>query len=323
MDLLEVFNRPIVTAFVDKDVTINTIFQDGGVFVSTDEIVNALNLNQSVISVPHLLEPDYSLESNYSNNIYNDIAEPRFLEFDSVTARVAYLNEGWAAPALAQQLSGVNPNQLIAKRANKYWTAQTEMRVIASAFGVFNSNKTNADIVNKTATPFSVEAFVATRDSGLSPRGVMITSTANKTKMTLAQLQIPGADPSDVKTVDVYNGYIVVANDKYAKLADGSTLTMLFGKDAFIAASKANPRDMRVETSESRGNGGGVDVLWTRRDILVHPQGFNFTSAKLTGGTKNQALSASLEDLTDATNWTAAGGNALTDTAIRFLVTKG
>lgn len=322
MDLLEVFNRPVATAFVDRDVTQNTIFQSGGVFVSTGEVANALNLNQSVISVPHLLEPDYNLESNYSNTIYNDIAEPRTLDFGSVTARVAYLNEGWAASALAMQLSGVNPNQLIATRANKYWTAQMEMRTVATAMGIYNSNKANATIVTKTATPFSVEAFISAR-STTTARGVMVTSSAIKNQMALAQLQIIGANPADVKTVDTYNGYIVVANDKFTKLADGSTLTMIFGEGAFVAASKANPRDMRVETSESRANGGGVDVLWTRRDILVHPQGFNFTSAKLTGGTKNQALSASLEDLTDATNWTAAGGNALTDTAIRFLVTKG
>ena len=322
MDLLEVFNRPIATAFVDKDVTQNTIFQSGGVFVSTGAVANALNLNQSVISVPHLLEPDYNLESNYSNTIYNDIAEPRTLDFGSVTARVAYLNEGWVASALAMQLSGVNPNQLIATRANKYWTAQMEMRTVATAMGIYNSNKANAAIVTKTATPFSVEAFISAR-STTTARGVMVTSSAIKNQMALAQLQIIGANPADVKTVDIYNDYIVVANDKYTKLADGSTLTMIFGEAAFVAASKANSRDMRVETSESRANGGGVDVLWTRRDILVHPQGFNFTSAKLTGGTKNQALSASLEDLTDATNWTAAGGNALTDTAIRFLVTKG
>ena len=40
MDLLEVFNRPVATAFVDKDVTQNTIFQSGGVFVSAGEVAN-------------------------------------------------------------------------------------------------------------------------------------------------------------------------------------------------------------------------------------------------------------------------------------------
>jgi hypothetical protein len=321
MDILEVFNRPLALSFVDKNPELKTIFQDAGVFVTTGEIANALNGRQSVIAVPHLLEPDYNLESNYSNTIYNDIAEPRTLEFTSTTARIAYLNEGWVASALEQQLSGINPNQLVAARANKYWTAQVQLRTIASALGLYNANKANATLVNKTATPFSVEAFVATRDTGLSAKGVMVTSTANKTKMTLAQLQIPGANPNDVKTVEVYNGYIVVANDKFAKLADGSTLTTLFGQGAFVAASKPNSRDMRVETSESRANGGGVDTLWTRRDVLVHPQGYDFTSAKITGGTKNQALSASFEDLQDASNWVLKG--SAEDTAVRFLVTKG
>lgn len=321
MYTLDAFNRDLAVTFRDKEVTQNTIFQDGGVFVTTDEIAAALNLNQAKITVPHMLEPDYNLEANYSNDIFNDIAEPRVAEFTAVEARVAYLNEGWTASKLAQLLTKVNPNELIAKRANVYWAKQVEMRVIASAMGLFNANVANADIVNKSAVAFDAAGFIATREQGLSASGVMVTSSANKSKMTLSQLNIIGANPNDIKTVEVFNGYIVVANDRYTKLKDGSTITYLFGQGAFVAASKPNVRDLRVETSEARGNGGGFDTLWTRRDVLVHPQGYSFTSAKITGGTKNQALSASLTDLTDATNW-ALAGNGLTDTAVRFYISK-
>lgn len=320
MDLLEIFNRPVATTFVDKNPELKSIFRDAGVFVTSGEIVNALNSNQPAVIIPHLLEPDYNLEANYSNDIYNDIAEPRMLEFGATRARVAYMNEGWTASALALQLSAANPNELIAKRANKYWTAQMQMRAIATAYGIYNMQAKDKKLTT-TADKFDAAAFIGAKSSITTGiKGIMVTSQANKMTMVLSQLQIPGTNPNELKTVDVYNDYIVVTNDKYTKLAGGETLSILFGESAMVAESKPNPRDLRVETAEARGNGGGVDTLWTRRDAIVHPQGFNFTSAKITGGTKNQALSASLTDLTDPTNWELAGG--VEDTAIRFLVTK-
>ena len=62
---------------------------------------------------------------------------------------------------------------------------------------------------------------------------------------------------------------------------------------------------MTYSATELTGNGAGHELLHTRRNVLVHPQGFSFVAAAntLTGGTKNQALFASWSDLTTAANW--------------------
>lgn len=85
----------------------------------------------------------------------------------------------------------------------------------------------------------------------------------------------------------------------------------------------ADQDDLELErTANTTGNGAGHTTLWTRRNVLIHPQGFSFIAedSTLTGGTKNEALSASWTDLTAAANWRLdADADA---TPIRFLITN-
>lgn len=320
--LLETFDREYTATLVDKNPEYKSIFATAGVFTTSSEVSQLLRTKQKEIVIPSLLEPDYNLESNYSNTIYNDVAEPRNISFSEYKARIAFLNEGWVESALERELTGISPNELIARRINKYWERQTEMRAIASIFGVYNKLAKDASVVTTATRVFDVDAFIdATATlSGDESKGLIVVNSKVKAKMRKDQMLVPFTDPSNLTSVDTYNGYTVAVDDKLTTLAAGKFLTMILDKGAVIADSVANVRDLRTESSEARGNGGGMDVLWTRRNVLVHPQGFSFTSAVITGGTKNQALSPSLTDLTDATNWEVAG--KATDAKVRFLITN-
>jgi hypothetical protein len=113
---------------------------------------------------------------------------------------------------------------------------------------------------------------------------------------------------ADLPPVEVYNGRVVVISDKGTVIGTGANakyVSVLVNQNAFAAESVPNARDLILSATEQTGNGGGHVTLWTRRDMLIHPMGFSFdTGAVLTGGTKNEALSASWSDLTDAANWT-------------------
>lgn len=88
----------------------------------------------------------------------------------------------------------------------------------------------------------------------------------------------------------------------------GSTVkyvSYFLNEGAFAGESVADREDLELERTASTGNGGGHTALWTRRNMLIHPTGFSFVAdpATLTGGTKNEAISASWSDLTTAANW--------------------
>ncbi|WP_282672503.1 hypothetical protein [Moraxella nonliquefaciens] len=93
-------------------------------------------------------------------------------------------------------------------------------------------------------------------------------------------------------------------------------------RGAFAADMVADQDDLELERTANTGNVSGHTTLWTRRNILIHPQGFSFIGepSTLTGGTKNEALSPSWTDLTTAANWRLdADADA---TPIRFLITN-
>ena len=49
---------------------------------------------------------DASVEPNYSNDQYQDIAVPQKIGTGSLRARNAHLNEGWGVMSLVQELAG-------------------------------------------------------------------------------------------------------------------------------------------------------------------------------------------------------------------------
>ena len=61
---------------------------------------------------------------------------------------------------------------------------------------------------------------------------------------------------------------------------------------------------LEYDREPARGNGGGAETLWSRRDFIVHPFGYSFTSDTITGnGTETRPASASWADLVLADNW--------------------
>ena len=120
-----------------------------------------------------------------------------------------------------------------------------------------------------------------------------------------------------------YQGYRVIVDDSMTVVGTGGSrkfISIIFGNGA-IGYGEGNPTNpLAYEREESRGNGGGVETLWTRKTWLLHPFGYSFTSAVITGnGTETVARSASWQDLANASNW-----NRVVDrkhVPIAFLVT--
>lgn len=84
-----------------------------------------------------------------------------------------------------------------------------------------------------------------------------------------------------------------------------NNVSIIFGAGAIGYGNGTPEHALEYDRQPDRGNGGGVEVLWTRKTIILHPFGYKFTSAVITGnGTETHPMSASWSDLANVTNWT-------------------
>jgi hypothetical protein len=93
-------------------------------------------------------------------------------------------------------------------------------------------------------------------------------------------------------------------------------MSILFGGAAFGYAMGTPKVPTEVFRYPSQGNGGGVEELHQRKEIVMHPSGFNFTSATVSGGT-----SATNADLQLAANWTRVEYRE--NVPLSFMITNG
>lgn len=337
LELYEVFSRELAVSYRDElDLSPTNPFYASGAFANDPAISAALRSGQATVKIPFIGDLDANVEPNYSNTVFTDIAEPETLKGGKVTARVAYMNRGYRTSDLRSDLAGDEPNRAIVKRIEANWQRTLEHRAIAAAYGLYNSLQADtankADfIVNTGTTGFDVDAFIdteATLEMANQGSGVIVVSPQVAANMRKQRLIEKVATSDNLPPVEMYNGRIVVVatttkgtKANWTRIGvgkDAKNLTILCDFGSFAADVVAARRDMAIEKTESTGNGGGHDTLWTRRNAIIHPQGFDFIAKddQLTGGTENEALSPSLDDLANGKFWQLKGHSQ-----IRFLVT--
>ena len=317
--LESVFDRDLLLSYMSADPIRHTPFWQSGAFASDNRIPKLLAAGSQDFTVPYIMDIDGNLESNYSNTILTDIAMPRSIEAGKMKGMVNYLNEGFVEANLTRALTGVEPLREIAKQIEGLWAQQAEIRAVATVEGVLNFDQANGkklslDISKSTAdatSKFTVDAFIdseSTMARKYQGTGAIVVHPKIAAAMRKQNLIEKVTTSADLPPVEVYNGRVVVISDKGTVIGTGANakyVSVLVNQNAFAAESVPNARDLILSATEQTGNGGGHVTLWTRRDMLIHPMGFSFnTSAVLTGGTKNEALSASWSDLTTAANWT-------------------
>ena len=334
--LREIFNKNVVLSYQVKDNLQRSKFWQSGAFVSDPRLHPLLTSGSRTFEVPYINPIDGNLEANYGNTILTDIAMPRTIDGSKSKGRLAFLNEGFVESRLESYLMGQSPLQHVAQMIDNYWLAQAENRAVATVIGLLNYDQANGktlttDISKATAddaSGFNVDAFIdaeGTLDESHQGLGILIVHPLIATKMRKQKLVEKVTTSDNLTPVEVYNGRTVVTSTKGTVIGTGKNakyVSFLLGRGAFAADMVASQDDLELERTANTGNGAGHTTLWTRRNVLIHPQGFSFIAedSALTGGTKNEALSASWTDLTKAENWRKDADNAATP--IRFLITN-
>lgn len=299
----------VVQSYMDTDPVTRTPFFESGLIVSNPIIAELAQSSTQIVELPFWGRIDASVEPNYSNDVYEDIAVPRAIGTGVMRARNAHLNEGFGSMDLVSEITGRDPLQRVASLLDNYWREEAELRIVATLRGILNDavQANNGMVFQATAAAgitFNglIDAQLTLGDAFGTIGGYVMNSAAFGTLVKEGLAAVKRTPDTNVLERTL-NGLPVIVNDT-AMTLNGKPVVALIGPGAF-AYGMANPRiPLEYDREPARGNGGGAETLWTRRNMIVHPLGYNFNSTSITGnGTETVKRGAGWTDLANAANW--------------------
>lgn len=319
--LSDVVFRDELRDYMQVNTAEKTAFFQSGILTNNNDMSTLLASPSNTFTIPWWVDLDASIESNYSNDVYTDVATPLSVTSASMQARAAYLNEGWNCMNLVKNITNQDPLEFVARRLSDYWQRVAQRRAIATVVGVYNDNVADngGDMVVDAGGPITAAAIIRARatmgdyspqiitPSGTSALSVIAMHSAVHTELSILN-QIDYTPIADqVPEFGRYQNMIVVLDDGLPVVgtgADAKYLSIIFGPGAIGYAEEQDEDDMEYDREPARGNGGGAETLWTRRNFVLHPLGYTFNSTTITGtpGT-SRPVSANWSDLALATNW--------------------
>lgn len=319
--LSDVVFRDELRDYMQVNTAEKTAFFQSGILTTNTDMSTLLASPSNTFTIPYWVDLDASIESNYSNDVYTDIAVPLSVTSSSMQARAAYLNEGWNCMSLVKNITNQDPLEYVAGRLTSYWERVAQRRAIATMVGVYNDNvaSNNGDMVVDAGGPITAASVIRARATMGDYSPQIITPNGTKALSVIAMHSAVHTELSILNQIDFtpiadqtpefgrFQNMIVVLDDGLPVIgtgADAKYLSVISAPGAFGYAEEQDEDDMEYDREPARGNGGGAETLWTRRNFVVHPLGYTFNSTTITGtpGT-TRPVSANWSDLALATNW--------------------
>ncbi len=290
----EVFAKYMIRETAEKA----RIFQ-AGLMESNAIIANFLAGGGQTVNLPAWT--DLSGDENISTDVYADEATPLAVGATKDVAIRHSRNQGWTSADLVQALAGDDPLAMVSSRVSTYWANQMEKMMVKTLEGVIADNIANdgGDLVHTAAGGVTAEDIIdAAATMGDADDRLAAIVMHSKIYASLAKLNLIDFIPdSDGKVkFPSYLGYNVIRDDDC--WTNGTNYhTYLLARDAF-AWGEGTPRTpVEVDRHPAKGDGGGVEELWTRREFCLHPKGFAWQSASMVGPSPTNA------ELANALNW--------------------
>lgn len=305
----EVFN-----GYMFKNTMIQSALYNTGVFRSDADLAAKLAGGGRTFNVPFWKdladeESDPVSDDPDSNATPSGVTTGKDVALRQVRAK------GWSTMQLTAELAGSDPMKRIQERVTPYWARQFDDIAIASVRGVLADNIANdaGDMVKD----ISIDTAAAlTADNLFSAEAVMdAAQTMGDAKQVLKLIVMHSVVNTRLSKLDLidfrpdsegknwhsyYQDFRVVVSDKMPVIV-GANKTMyhtyLFGPDAIGWAESPYVKPSEVEAKPSAGDGGGQEILWTRRQFAIHPYGIKWTDTTVGGEFPTNA------ELRLAANW--------------------
>jgi len=254
-------------------------------------------------------------EPNYSDDSPNT-STPKNISTGLQVYRRAMMNQSWSTMDVATELTSMaDPADAITSKIAQYWATQKEKRVIYSCLGVLADNVANdsGDMVNDIATDDAAAITDAERVSADAVIDANLTLGDHSSRIGVIAMHsvvfgnlkkqnlidyIPNARGE--VNIPTYLGMTVVEDDSLPAVAGSNRVTytsILFERGAFGFGSAMPLNASELERTPAAGLGGGQETIFSRRTDIIHPYGWAFLSASISG------QSATLAELNDATEW--------------------
>lgn len=293
----EVFYPYMVKRTMEK----SAIFQSG--MLNSDANMAAfLAGGGRTANVPFWKDLD-NTESNVADDDPSSTLTPEKITTGKDVAARQVRTEGWSSARLSGVLAGDDPMMRIADLVSDYWTRQFQRILVATLHGVYLDNVANdsGDMVYDIGTDSASAITAAERISAEAVLDAAQTmgdaSDALDTIImhsvvynNLAKLNLIDFIPDSEGKVrfPTYLNYRVIKDDgtkTITGLNRTEYVTYLVGRNAICwneAPTSPSP-NIEIDRKPEQGNGFGVDILYSRRQFVLHPYGIKWTDSSVAG----------------------------------------
>jgi hypothetical protein len=305
----EVFNRYMVADTKEK----SAIFQSG--IMRTDGNVSGfLSGGGLTVNIPFWKDLD-NTEANISTDNPATASTPRKVDAGRSVAIRQQRNQSWATMDLSGELAGSDPMSRIRSRVSDYWIRQFQRTLVNTLTGVFADNAANdsgdmiLDIGSDSsggvtaAELISAEAIIdckQTMGDAADSLDVLIMHSVAYSRLQKLNLIDFIPDARGEIQFPTYLGYRVVVDDNVRKVAGSNRTkywTYLVGAGAIAWGESPVSVPVEVDRKPELGNGSGQEILYTRRQYVMHPYGFRWMDATRTSNFPTNA------EIATTNNW--------------------
>lgn len=289
-------------------------FLDSGIVAMDGRVSDQASQGGNIGELP-FFKPLGTEEPNYSTDNPAVSSTPANVTSSKMAWRLVAQNKSWSTMDLARELALEDPVGAITSRIGQYWATNNEKRVIQSCLGILADNVAN-DGGDMRVTVATDDAGAITDAERISAELIidaeqtagdhqMMFSTIAMHSVVYARLRkqqlINFVRDADNNTLfATYGEKRVVVDDSLPAVAGTNRVTytsILFANGAFTMGQGRVLVPSEMDRLPATGNGGGQDVIYSRRSDIVHPLGFTFTSSSVAGQSATQA------ELATAANW--------------------
>lgn len=285
--------------------------------IKQDESLNALIAGGGkTITLPTW--KDLAGDANVSGDDPTATVTTDAMNTNKEVATVLRRNGAWEASDLVASLAGSDPIKVGAKRVSDWWLRQEQKALISTLNGIFADNTANdrgdmvIDVAEKsssasvtTDTRFNTKSFIdalVTLGDGLSDIVAIAVHSAVYAQM-LKNDKIAFVKPSEGSgQIATFLDRRVIVDDSCPTETAGNGkpvvyTSYLFGEGSIVRADGMPKHPTSIERNEKAGNGGGLETLISRREMVLHPRGMKFTDSSVAGQSPTNA------ELAMASNW--------------------
>ena len=227
-------------------------------------------------------------------------------------------NNSWATSDLAEALAGSDPADAIAQRVAAYWARRIQAAYVATITGLFADNAAapsasehvqndmTYDIKGASyvdgVTNFSAEAFVdaaATMGDSMDSLSLVAVHSIVYARMQKNNMIDMVPDAQQNIKIPTFLGREVIVDDGMPAAA-GVYESWLFGPGAVQMGMGSPKVPTEIDRSPAAANGGGVETLYSRMELCIHPVGNKYAGTAANGGPSNASTS---NNLAHAASW--------------------